>query len=388
MKKIFIFLMAFITTQVVFSQANDSTKTQAPVLMPGMTGPLTANPEPLKLQAGFLGDIYVSGVVSSLTQWQSNTYPGDKKFQTDISNAQVFIQKTDGIFQFFLQVGGYSIPAIGAPYFRSVKATDGFYGMFPQGYLKLAPSKNLSLLVGKLSTLMGAEYTFSFENMNIQRGLLWNQENAVNRGVQVNYTTGPLALSLSYNDGFYSKKYNWIWGSATYTINGNNTLAFISCGNTKITNISTLATPLYQNNSQMYALIYTRTSGQWTIVPYLQYTFVPKSIKIGTTQNATTPSAALLVRYAVPNSGFSFPLRLEYINTTGSASKGAPNLLYGQGSNAWSVTLTPTYQYKRFFGRSEFSFVQANKVTSGSVFGLNGTDKTQTRFVLEVGMLF
>jgi hypothetical protein len=42
--------------------------------------------------------------------------------------------------------------------------------------------------------------------------------------------------------------------------------------------------------------------------------------------------------------GVSFTLRFEYIGGTGSAANGAPNLLYGPASNAWSITLTPTYQ--------------------------------------------
>jgi len=53
-----------------------------------------------------------------------------------------------------------------------------------------------------LPTLVGAEYTFSFENMNIERGLLWNQENAVNRGVQLNYAADPFTFAFSWNDGF------------------------------------------------------------------------------------------------------------------------------------------------------------------------------------------
>ncbi len=63
-------------------------------------------------------------------------------------------------------------------------------------------------MAGKLPTLIGAEYTFTFENMNIERGLLWNQENAVNRGVQANFTSGPVAVSVSWNDGFYPNRYN------------------------------------------------------------------------------------------------------------------------------------------------------------------------------------
>jgi len=63
-------------------------------------------------------------------------------------------------------------------------------------------------------------------------------------------------------------------------------------------------------------------------------------------------------------------------------------LLYGPGSKAWSFTVTPTYQYKRFFARTEFSFVKANDFVSGSAFGPDGNSSTQTRVLLEAGALF
>ena len=349
-----------------------------------MAGPLSINPEPLKI----FKDVYVSGVVSGLALVQNNHVLGDKPALTDVSNAQVFIQKPTGIFQFFLQFGGYSLPDLGTPYLRAGLAPNSFYGLFPQGYVKIAPTSSFSIEAGKLPTLIGAEYTFSFENMNIERGLLWNQENAVNRGVQLNYTAGPVALSVSYNDGLYSNKYNWIWGSLAYTINSSNSLSLIGGGSLSRTTISTSVTPLYLNNEEIFNLIYTHTSGAWTVQPYLQYTKVPKSALLGTSQDASTLGAALLVSYAVPNSGFSIPVRGEYISSTGSAAQGAPNLLYGVGSNAWSVTVTPTYQYKRFFTRAEFSYVEANKTTAGAVFGSLGNNNSQMRGVLEIGILF
>ena len=371
----------------------------SPLSTPGMTGPLTINPQPMKFHSGAFGDVYVSGVISGVSQWQNNVSPGDRDFQADLSNGQFFVQKVTGLVQFFVQVGAYSLPDIGLPYLRSGNtqntvfgATNLFFGVVPQAFLKIAPSANFSIMAGKLPTLIGAEYTFSFENMNIERGLLWNQENAVNRGVQVNYKTGPVTLALSWNDGMYSNKYSWAWGSVSYAVNSSNTLTFIGSGNTKITNISTSATPLYLNNEQLYNLIYTHISGPWTIEPYLQYTKVPKSLEIKTTQEAATYGAALFVNYAFhsnsTDAGFNLPVRLEYIKSTGSAAEGAPNLLYGQGSKAWSITLTPTYQYKRFFGRTEFSFVKADNITSGSAFGPTGTNSNQVRTLLEIGMLF
>ena len=359
----------------------------SPLAMPAMAGPLAASQKPLTLDAGPLGSIYVSGVVSGFAQQQNHVSPGDKTFQPDISNAQVFVQKINGPVQFFAQFGEYSLPALGVPYMKASTATDSFYGVFPQWFIKFAPNDSFSVQVGKLPTLIGAEYTFTFENANIQRGLLWNQENAVNRGVQVNYTAGPLALSASVNDGMYSKKYSWAWLSGTYTIDKENTLALIVSGNTKRTTVSTTATPLFQNNEQLHNLIYTHTAGPWTIQPYLQYTKVPADAAYGTTQDASTTGAALLATYAF-DGGLSLASRAEYIKSTGSASSGAPNLLYGQGSKAWSLSLTPTYQYKNYFLRGEFSYVKANNVTSGMAFGPSGNDTSQTRFLLEGGLIF
>jgi hypothetical protein len=86
--------------------------------------------------------------------------------------------------------------------------------------------------------------------------------------------------------------------------------------------------------------------------------------------------------------GFKLPVRLEYISATGSATDGSPNLLYGPGSTAWSITVTPTYQYGIFYARAEFSYVSAGSTTPGLALGPNGTASDQTRGLLEVGVLF
>ena len=97
-----------------------STVTHAdPMSMPAMSGPLTANPDPFQFDVGPLGNVHVTGAVSGLALRQDNSVPGDGKSNFDVSNAQVFVQKTDGLFQFFVQVGDYSIPSLGAAYIRS-----------------------------------------------------------------------------------------------------------------------------------------------------------------------------------------------------------------------------------------------------------------------------
>lgn len=370
--------------------------TPPPPSLPALTGPLVANPIPNRYDSGPLGSVYITGVASGFAQWQNNVVPGDRSQQADLSNAQIFLNKTDGLVQFFAQVGAYSLPDIGTPYISAGKATNAFYGPFPQGFVKIAPNDDFSIIAGKLPTLIGAEYTFSFENMNIERGLLWNQENAVNRGVQANYTIGPVALSASLNDGFYSNQYSWAWLSAAWTVNKENTLALIGGGNTRHSNVSTTATPVFQNNEQIYNLIYTYTSAPWILQGYLQYTHVPKIPLIGALHDAATHGIGLYESYAFDDfnigglkvAGFSLPARVEYIDSTGSVANGAPNLIYGPGSKAWSLTVTPTYQQNIFFARTEFSFVEAMHTTAGLAFGPTGNAKTQARLLLETGVMF
>ena len=335
--------------------------------------------------AGPFGKIAVNGILDGLGMVTGNHVPGDNTTQAALSNGQIFIQKTDGWFQFYLQAGAYNLPALGTPFLATDKAMSDFYGPAPVAFVKLQAGKNTSFLVGALPTLMGAEYTFTFENMNIERGLLWNQENAVNRGIQVNQTMGKFTASLSWNDGFYSNRYSWLSGSLTYA-NGPHSLAFVGMGNLGQTAFQTLATPV-QNNSSMYAVIYTYTKGPWIVQPYWQYSNVPTNAKIGVVKGASTNGAAILLSRAFKH-GFSLPVRWEYIKSSGKASDGSVNLMYGPGSAGTSFTVTPTFQYGGFFVRGDVAYVHLSSITPGYGFGQAGTDQSQPRAMAEIGFMF
>jgi hypothetical protein len=311
--------------------------------------------------------------------------PGDNTTQAALSNGQVFIQKTTSWWQFYVQAGAYDILALGTPFLSTQKVISDLYGPVPVAYVKLVPTKTFSVMIGALPTLMGAEYTFDFQNMNIERGLLWNQENAINRGIQVNQIFGKFTASLSWSDGYYSNRYSWLSGSLTY-VNGPHSLSFIGMGNLGQTAFQTLATPV-QNNSLMYAAIYTYTKGSWIVQPYFQYSNVPTNPSVGVLHGASTWGGAVLASHTFKH-GFSLAGRGEYITSTGSLAEQSVNLLYGPGSGGWSITLTPTYQYQRFFTRADFSWVQATSFAPGNAFGSAGTNANQPRGVIEVGFLF
>ena len=372
----------------------------APLTSPSVTGPLQwASPNPIDLGTlgipGFkeapspvanLFKFDLNAVVSGIGIVQNHAGNSDRSSRADASNAEVILQKPDGLIQYYLQVGAYSIPSLGVPYTSSGNAVNKLWGPLPAAYLKIAPTDSFSILAGNLPTLIGAEYTFTFENVNVERGLLWNQENAINRGVQLNYSIGPLTAALSWNNGFYSNSYTWLWGSLAYAINSANTVTAVGGQNLGFSKFSNFATPVLQNNSGIYNLIYTFNKSPWIIQPYFQWTWVPHNSDIGVFRATSTLGGAVLASYQL-SEHFSLAARGEAIGTTGNSTDGSANLLYGPGSEAFSLTLTPTYQYKQFFVRPEISYVQAVHYTSGNVFGNEGQNPAQVRGLLEFGLL-
>jgi hypothetical protein len=358
-----------------------------PLSTPAMAGPLAANPNPFSVDlpdwlGPASGKVYVGGVVSGLAYAQSNATHGafgDADSLLDISNAQLYIEKTDGWLQFYAQFGTYSFPTVGVAYSKSSITPVLSFGNVPVAYVKLQGQDSLadfSFEGGKLPTLIGNEYLFTFENMNIQRGLLWNIEPAVSTGVQLNYSHGPLNISLSVNDGTYSKVWNSISGLVSYAFTPTDTLAFSGGGNLGSGNFSFL------NSGSVYTLIYTHVDGAWTISPYIQYNETPA---LGFVKGSSVFGGAILTSYAFDDN-FKLAGRIEYESESGTPGL-APDIMgYGAGSNALSVTLTPTFQWKQFFVRADLSYVSLGDATTGFGTLLNKSD--QFRGVFETGIIF
>jgi Putative beta-barrel porin-2, OmpL-like. bbp2 len=164
-------------------------------------------------------------------------------------------------------------------------------------------------------------------------------------------------------------------------------LRFVGGGNLGFSRVSNLATPLLRNNGQIYDLMYTLRSTRWILQPYFQLTVVPHNFDIGVIKTTSTFGGAILGSYRLADH-FYFAGRAEFIGTTGNSKDGAADLLYGPGSRAWSLTLTPTYQYRQFFVRPEVSYVQAMNYASGDVFGSRNSNPAQIRGLIEFGLLF
>ena len=351
-----------------------------------LTGPLQWLP-PATFDAGPLGKLSVNGIVTGYALFQNNYVPGDDNAQATLSNGEIFIQKADGKVQYFVQAGVYTMPTLSVPFVNAQNTVNNFYGPVPVAFLKLQTGKTTAFEIGSLPTLMGAESTFTYQNFNIERGIIWNQENAINRGLQVNQTLGKyLTASLSWNDGYYSDRYSWLSGSLTFT-KGPHSLVYDGMGNLAQTAYETTATPV-QNNGYMHAVIYTYTKGPWIVSPYFQYGNLPTDLKVGVPKATSATGGAFNLSYAF-KSGFSLPVRVEYLTSSGSATDGSVNLLgFGAGSAGTTFTVTPTYQKGGMFLRGDLGWVHASNLTSGDVFGKTGTDADQFRGVLEFGFIF
>ncbi len=367
--------------------------TQASVSLndPEMLGLLSFTPGATRLDAGPFGTWYVDGVASGLGLGQTEAAPSDRTALADIGNGEIILQKTGGTLQFYVQAGAYAIPTLGTPYTHTTSASTelaDLYGPVPQAFVKLAPSQNFNVVAGKLPSLLGAEDNFTFQNNNISRGLLWSQETAISRGVQVNLTVKSVTFAMSLNDGFYSNRYTWLTGSATWAIDTNHSLVFAAGGNLGRTAANTLATPLAQNNGSIYNLIAVVVVKPFTITPYLQYTTVARDAALGIHTAAASYGAAVLGSATI-GEHYGIAARLEYLGTNGRGSAaGATNLLYGPDSSAVSVTVTPTFILKHVFARADVACALLVHSTPGDGFGGDRGGQVQWRGLLEAGVVF
>lgn len=389
---------ALFALSVLFACVAYAQEAAGPTLAFAMGDTLSFSDNPIAVKSDTFGDWAVHGIATGLTFRQTNPIGSNESTYSGFSNAQMIVKKSSGLIQLFAQTGLYSIPVVGVSYLRAQPTTEEGFGYLPHAYVSVTPDLNWSLAVGKIPAMGGVEATFTYQNGNIQRGLLWVQTNSVSRGMQLSYSEGPLSAALTWNDGAYSDVYNWVGGSASLQASAHSTYTASWVGSVSGNAANTMVTPLLQNNSQIGNLIYQYTSDDWTLTPYLQYTYVPERTSVGINGSSGTFGAALLATYHLTPQGtgksvsrhISIPTRFEYQSSHGDNGVSATpaGLMYGPGSSAWSATVTPTIQWKSVFARGELSYVKTFNPLAGNAFGANGLNNNQLRLMLEAGVLY
>ncbi len=342
--------------------------------------------------------VTVSGIVSGFTFTSNNanatgaldTASGaDLTSRTQLSNALLTVNATSGKLHFTAVAGAYAFPVVGAainPTFQP-QANTNLYGYLPNAYVQYAPNANWTISVGKLPTLLGQENGFNFQNPDIQRGLVWNMEPVVSRGVRVAYTGAQVSAALEYNDGFYSGTHRAFEGLLGWNPTSSRSLQFIFI--IPDANTPSNATAFIANKRE-YDLMYTQQLGKLQLLPYALWVQSPASSALGYAKNQSAFGAVLMASYAF-NGTLSLSGRVETLADSSSTSDFTFNsdlVGYGPGSSATTFTLTPAYKTAHLFARGEWSHVAANNVFPSLGFGAAGLRTSQTRLGLEVGAQF
>lgn len=386
MKYIFLIFISVLLIPSGFAQADFPTRSPDSL----ETGLLLKTPS-LQFNLSKSEAVDFHAIATGIGMVQTNPTAGDYNSFVDVSNAQLIFKKDTGLFQFYLQSGYYSTPSLGSSYQRAAIQTKDSFGVMPLASVSIAPSQNWIFTGGKINSFGGYENTFTYQNNNIDRGLLWNQTSNVSRGFQATYQENAVSTSITLNDGFYSGQLSWMGASLNYQIDDKTNAGLVWTGAIKPNSQNTFITPILQNNSQIFNAIYSYFSGNWSVVPYIQYTYIPANPSLGILTSAQTTGAAILSNYQMlknESENVTLPVRVEYITSGGKGNINTPNLLYGQGSSAWSATITPTYQHQRFFVRGEISYVQTINSTQGLAFGPTGSTNNQARLMVETGLIY
>ncbi len=313
----------------------------------------------------------------------------DEISRTDVSNGVVTFTKNTGFFRFGITAGIYAFPVVGETMNPTTQAgaNTALYGYVPSYYVAFVPNAHLTISAGQLATLLGQENGFTYQNVDIQRGLLWAVESTFSRGVRVAYTQGKFTGDIEYNDGFYTARHRAFEGFLGWapSADTNVAVAFIA----PQANAPGNATAAIANKTECDFML-TQQLGKLQLLPYVLFVHSPASAALGYARAESATGAAFLAEYAF-DARFSIGTRYEWFADNSSLTDASPNADfsgYGPGSHAQSFTVTPTYRANLFFARAEFSAVNASGAKPGLAFGPAGAGSLQTRLLVETGVQF
>lgn len=362
---------------------------------PAASASATPSPSPTPYASGTIGGaLLIFGMQSynpNATGALDTTSGADDQGRDDASDLLVNTSYTSGYYKFSATAGGYNFPAVGTAInptfnnFGAACANTSCYTVLPLAQVTYtSPDSHWTLYGGKLGTLLGAEGAFTYQNVNIERGLGWALEPVVSRGLHAGYTNGPWTFAAEYNDGFYTGSHRAVEYEVAWAPSSATSWTFVGMnpgGNTPGNVTAAIA------NQSEYNLMYAHTAGKWQFSPYVLWIDSPSSTVLGYTKAESDYAVSLLGSYAF-SPVYSVGFRVEDAENSAATTDASPNafLLYGPGSGATTFTLTPTY---RFAGngllRFEWSHVTVRNGVAGALFGPAGTLTSQNRIGFELG---
>ena len=307
----------------------------------------------------------------------------------DFSNALVNLTANAGKWHGVATVGEYNFPTVGFPITQdsTPNTNTQVYSVIPVGSVQYSFNSNWSLAAGKFGALLGQESPFTFQNLNVQRGIGWAMEPTISRGVQAGYSSGPWTFTLQYNDAYYSGSGRAFEGLVGWSPSSNTNLQFAAI----VPGANTGPNPTVSvGNKAEYDLMYTRQIGKLELLPYLLFVDSPASTALGYKQSESAWAAVLLGQWAF-NTPWSVAFRYEYAangSGAGDPNANADLVGFGAGSSARSITITPALHLQNgAVLRLEYSTVSLSSFAPGLGFGPGGTGASQDRFGFEFGVM-
>jgi len=341
---------------------------------------------PVVLHAVLSETLALTSGVNATGSFDSST-GADHAARSNVSNAFVLLSKPQGTFQFALQGGAYSLPVVGVGGNKTIQsgANMDLFGPLPLAYVEYVPNGNYNVSAGVLASLTGAESTYTYLNWNIQRGAMWNVENAVTRGFRASFITGKLTATVGADDGFYSGKFGAAEGALTFAPDSTDSLLFVAV----IPNSRTPGNPTASvANKELLNVVFTRTRGKLQIAPYILYARSPAAAGLGYAGPESAFGGAFLANWTL-SSHFGTAVRYETLHnssTVGDPSGNADLVGYGAGSGVNTYTVTPSWTNGHTFARIDFSSVRVSSPAPGLAFGDHGAQRDQFRTMLEIGV--
>jgi hypothetical protein len=374
-----------------------------------------SGPTAIQIDGGPLGALQVSGGMDGYGYFisgTSNTGESLSGYKTsngaNVGSALIELQKTSGELGFTLEVGsngGTEVLGNAAPGQTSI--TTFSTGPLYAGYITFSPAAvpGLSVSAGQIGSLEGWESGVDWNNANQLTTAIFDVQNSQSRGISVAYTTGPIAATVDFGDGYDNGVWNYVQALVTYTIDSSDAASLYGAYNLGTTGPVAVSyandSPVYAN-SELIGAFYSYTMGSLNLVPEVQYQYTKAISKIGLSKPATDFGAAVFADYAFGTSPYSLGAWAEYFNSHSGAttynadgSVASPNdfaAFAGPDSEAIGLSVTPTWQYKDLFARADagYLYLLHNKGANGESYGYgnNGTGRGVFTGTLEAGLLF
>jgi len=228
---------------------------------------------------------------------------------------------------------------------------------------------NFYLQAGRLLTNIGGEAPYTFQNVNIQRGLVWFGEPVFYNGVRVGGEFQSVGFYLGVNDRDTSD------GKMAFEGGLSVNLPYQTSASLNLL----IPDKNDENPTRVYNLTFNTAVGGLPITLYADYLDTPQE-----GDNAQSFGVALLTEVPATDR-VSVGARVEYAHNDGDGD----NYGIGTGNYAWTFTLTPKYQLNKYlYLRGEVSYTKlGNKYYQKSEDPNDLTDK-QFRLGAEVGFVF